>query len=310
MARLELALVSRVHSEGSVSDGSVGAATVTGMLWMLVAQALFAGMNVLTRLGAVDLPWPEVAAGRFAVGALVAVGFAVPMGIPLRVIDRPNTWRRSIFGTLSALGVFYALASPRVSVGDAATLVATTPIFVALLSRPLLGERVGGHVGLGLVLAFLGALVVIRPSFSSALPVAAAALAGAMCFALAIIWLRKIGPHESQPAIVLHYSLFAATVMLLLALPQWRTPDLRTALVVAGTGLCGGLAQVAMTRAFAQARAAPVAALQYMGVVLTYVYAIPMFGDRPSIWQAAGALLVIAAGLLVILGARRPAETA
>jgi drug/metabolite transporter (DMT)-like permease len=270
-----------------------------GLIWMVVAQACFAWMNVCTRFGARHLPWPEIAAVRFLVGALLAVGLAHATGRSLRVTDRPGTWKRSIYGTLAAAGSFYALASTRVGVGDAATLGATTPIFVALLSGPLLGERVGRHVALAVALAFIGVLAVLRPSFALALPVAAVATVGAFFYALAMIWLRRIGPGESHEAIVLHFSLVGLVTMVALAVPVWRWPDWPGGLALIGAGLGGGGAQLAMTRAYSLQRAAPVSAISNLGVVFTYLLALPLFADRPTPWQVGGALLVIAATALL-----------
>jgi drug/metabolite transporter (DMT)-like permease len=270
---------------------------------MLAAQGLFAAMNVCTRLGARDLPWSEVAAARFLVGALLALALAWLRGASLRVTDGRNAWRRSLFGTLAALGTFFALASDRISLGDAATLGATAPVFVALLSAPLLGERVGGGVGAAVLLAFAGVVAVVRPGFDAALPVALAATAGAFAYALALISLRRMGPGESSEAIVLHFSLVALATMVAISIPVWRTPDGRGALALLGTGLCGGAAQLAMTRAFAHDHAARLSALTYLGIVFTHLLAIPVFGERPSALQMAGSLLVIGAGLLLTLPA-------
>jgi drug/metabolite transporter (DMT)-like permease len=235
---------------------------------MVVAQLCFAAMNVFTRLGSRYLPWPEIAAGRFLVGALIAVALATARGAALAVTDRGGTWRRSIYGTLAALGAFYALSSPSVAVGDAATLGATAPIFVALLSGRLLGERVGRRLWIAVGLAFAGIALLVRPSFTIAAPVAAVATAGAFFYALAMIWLRRIGPGESHEAVVLHFSVVALTTMLLLALPGWTWPDARSGLYLLGAGLGGGGAQLAMTRAYSLHRAAPVTALSTVGVVL------------------------------------------
>jgi drug/metabolite transporter (DMT)-like permease len=280
-------------------------APARGLGWMIVAQACFAWMNVCTRLGSrQQLPWAEIAAVRFLVGALVAAGLAVATGRSLRVTDRAGTWRRSIYGTLAAGASFYALASHRVAVGDAATLGATTPLFVALLSRPLLGERVGRHVAAAVALAFAGIVLLVRPSFALAWPVALIATLGAVCYAMAMIWLRRIGPGESHEAIVLHFSLVGLATMVLLALPVWRWPDLSGGLALVGAGLGGGGAQLAMTRAYALQRAAPVTAVSNLGVVFTYLLAIPLFGDLPGPWQLAGAALVLAATGLLAAGGR------
>ena len=71
---------------------------------MVLAQLGFGGMNVFSRLGGRDLPFSEVAAARFLVGALVAIGLARLRGTSLRVTDGRNTWLRSLFGTGSAIG--------------------------------------------------------------------------------------------------------------------------------------------------------------------------------------------------------------
>ena len=273
----------------------------SGLAWMVLAQLFFAAMNVCIRLGARVLPWPEIGATRFLIGAMIAVGMARMRGTSLRITDRPNTWRRSIYGTIAAVCTFYAVASRRISLGDAVTLSATAPIFVALLSRPMLGERVGTHVSLAVALGFAGIVAVVQPSFSSVNWVAAIAVLGAVFYAPAMIWLRKIGPGESHEAVVLHFSLVGAVTLLALSLPSWRWPDSSNALLLLGAGLAGGGAQMAMTRAYSLARAAPVTALSGLSIVFTYLLTIPLFRDRPTPWQLGGSLLVILASVLLTL---------
>ncbi len=273
---------------------------------MLLAQLCFAAMNVFTRLGSRHLPWPEIAAARFLVGALIAVGLAAARGRSLVVTDRPGTWRRSVYGTVSAVGTFFALASPRVAVGDAATLSATAPIFVAALSGPLLGEIVGRRLWIAIGLAFAGVVLLLQPSFGTAAPVAVVATGGAFFYALAMIWLRRIGPGESHEAVVLHFSLVALGTMLLLAIPSWTWPDAESGLYLLGAGLGGGGAQLAMTRAYSLHRAAPVTALSTLGVVFTWLLALPLFPERPTGWQLAGTLLVLGATALIGAATARP----
>jgi len=275
--------------------------------WMILAQLFFAAMNVCTRLGARALPWSEIAATRFLIGALIAAGIARIRDSSLRVTDRPNTWRRSVFGTMAAICTFYALASNRISLGDAVTLTATAPIFVALLSRPLLGEPVGRHVALAIAIGFAGIIAVMRPSFSGTLGVAAVATLGAAFYALAMIWLRKIGPGESHEAVVLHFSLVASATLLALGGLSWRWPDRLNAGFLLGAGLAGGGAQIAMTRAYSLARAAPVTALSGLSIVFTYALALPVFREQPTGLQLLGSVLVILASVLLTAG-REPEE--
>ena len=191
---------------------------LSGIAWILVAESLFALMRVATRVNAGALPWPAVAAVRFLGGAAVVALVATLWRSSLRVHDRRATWLRSVFGTGSALGVFFSLGSRELAVGDAATLSATAPLFVALLSAPMLGERVSRRTALGVALGFAGVVVLVGPSFRSAAAPALAALAGAFSYGFALIFLRRIGPNESGEAVALHVSLVSGTAMLALAL--------------------------------------------------------------------------------------------
>lgn len=283
----------------SATEPETASHHLAGLGWMLLAQLCFAVMNVSARLAGGDLPWPEVAAARFLVGALLAALLARARGVSLRITDWRASWGRAIFGTLSALCTFYALTSPRIHLADAVTLGATAPIFVALLAPAVLGEPRSRAAGLAVVIAFAGVVLVLQPRLQSAIGVAAIATLGALLYALAMMLLRRLGSGESSEAVVLHFSLVALAATVALTVPVWRTPSPRAALFLLGTGLAGGGAQLAMTRAYSLDSAARVSAIAYLGILFTVLLAIPVFGERPSLSQALGALAVIGAGLLL-----------
>lgn len=273
---------------------------------MVLAQLMFTAMNIFSRLGGKDVPWSEVAGVRFLFGAIIVLLIARTTGASLRTTDRKNTWLRSIFGTIASVGFFYSLTTPRIPLGDAVTLGAIGPIFVALLSRPLLGERVGRHLGLVVLLAFIGVIGVVRPTFQSAGDVALLATSSAFFYALALIWLRKIGPSESSEAIVLHFSAVAAITNFAISIPVWVTPGPEASLFLVGTGLTGGIGQFAMTRAYAYTSgAAPLSAFSYTSIVFTHMLAIPIFGEHVGPLQIAGASAVIVSGVLLAFDAWR-----
>ena len=278
---------------------------------MVLAQLMFTAMNIFSRLGGRDVPWSEVAGARFLLGAILVILVAKTNGASLRTTDQKNTWLRTIFGTLASIGFFYSITSPRIPLGDAITLGATGPIFVALLSRPLLGERVSRHLGIVVLLAFIGVVGVVRPTFHSAAPVALMATSSAFFYALAMIWLRKIGPSESSEAIVLHFSVVAALTNFAISIPVWVTPNLEASLYLVGTGLTGGIGQIAMTRSYGYSSgAAPLSVLTYLSIVFTHLLAIPIFSEHVGPLQLAGAGLVILSGVLLALDAWRNGKTA
>jgi len=279
--------------------------------WVLATEACFAVMRVATRASAAasDLPWAEIAAFRFLGGAIVPFTAARLGGKSLRLGDARNAWLRSLFGTGGACSLFYALGTHALSVGDATTLYSTTPLWVAALSGPLLGERVGPVVWLAVLGGFAGVATLLHAGFSSVGPTGLVVLAGALSYALAIFRLRRLSSREPSEAIGLHMSLTAGVVTLAIALPHLRAIPRPAWAPLAVSALAGGFGQAIVGRAYAIAPASRLAAFNYAGVVFTYLLEVVLFDRIPAAHQVAGALIVIAAGVMVsVVVARRGFE--
>jgi drug/metabolite transporter (DMT)-like permease len=270
---------------------------------MLMAQVVFAFMATSARFGGCHLPWQEVCGARFGFGALTVYVAARLGRQSLRVTAPRATWVRSTMGTISAAGTFYLYARPHLPLGDAATLLSTAPIFVAVLGVPILGEPLRRGVLLALGCGFVGIALVAQPSFGTAGGLVALGTATAMAAALSFIWLRRLGPAESSEAVVFHFSVVGTVVFALLCAPVWQTPTLAEGAALAVTGICGGLGQIAMTRAYALDIAARVSILGYSGMVFTRLLAMPLFGEVPNAMQALGSSLVVVSGLVLAAGA-------
>ena len=283
------------------------------VLWLLAAEACYAVMRVSTRLtaSASTLPWAEIAAVRFLVGSLVPLASARMRSVTLRVADARNAWLRSLFGTGGALALFYALGTHALSVGDATTLYSTAPLWVALLSGPLLGERVGVVVWVAVAAGFAGVATLLHAGFANVGPTGLLVLAGALSYALAIFRVRRLSSRESSEAIGFHMSLTAGAIMLLIALPNLQRIPSAAWLPLGASALAGGVGQTIVARAYAREAASRLAAFNYAGVVFTYLLEVALFRRVPEPHQVVGALVVIGAGVAVsVAAARRPAAPA
>src|SRR5260370_37710601 len=111
-------------------------APLAAAAWMTAAQVAFAGMAVGARVGGAGVPWQEVCACRFLVGALTAYAVARARGASLRITRVREAWIRSAFGTLSAAGTVFVYAAPAMAIGDAAALFPPSPTLVPRLPPP------------------------------------------------------------------------------------------------------------------------------------------------------------------------------
>ncbi|MBX3234054.1 MAG: DMT family transporter [Labilithrix sp.] len=288
---------------------------------MAVSAVLFATMNFLARVATASASWTTVAAVRAAIGALVAYAAARARGRSVAAKDQRAVFWRSLFGTVSMLSTFYAISSKTMSLGNVVTLLNLSPVFLALLAPIVLREPTRPIVALAIAVALAGVVLVVRPSFvfgattaaltsptgPSATVTTLAACGAALSSSIAMMMLRRVGQTESPEAIAFHFSVFAAVVLTLLSLFDPKLPSLRDAVCMLLAGICAGVAQLAMTRAYALENAARVAGMSYLAVVASALLGAALLDERPGPTATIGMLLVVAGGVLVTT---RPREVA
>lgn len=285
---------------------------------MALGATLFALMNFFARLASSSASWASVGATRAFVGALVAIAVARIRGAPLVVKDKRAIFWRSLLGTGAMVATFYALSSRTLSLGDTATLLNLTPVFLAVLSPIFLRERTSFGVAFAIALSLGGVMLILRPAFlfgaevpkngtllgffsvegPSSGTTAAVALSAALLSSVAMMLLRRMGQKEGAEAIALHFSIFATVSMLVVAVFDPRMPTARDAMFMVAAGVCAGVAQIAMTRAYALEAAARVGGIGYVSVVVSALLGIVLLHERADALAITGMLFVISGGLL------------
>ncbi len=190
-------------------------------------------------------------------------------------------------------------------IAEATVLNFMTPIFVALLSAPLLGERVDAHRWLAVAAGFAGVLVIMRPGSGIAHFAALFPLASALSFAGFQLMTRIVSRTDSTLATVFHTGagtfLWASLIVPFVWLPmsgaQWL------GFLVLGT--LGTCAHVCLVRAFTLAPAALVSPFTYTKLLWVAVLGFLVFGDVPGANTWAGSALIVAGGLYVVHRERR-----
>src|SRR5205823_3428063 len=127
---------------------------------------------------ALHCDWRLTALARSSLAFLVTAAIARRRAVRL-LFHWPRTlWVRSAVGSLSMLFTFYALA--HLPIATAVTLTNTFPLWVTLLAWPVLGARPTAAVGLALVSAILGVVLIEKPHVGDIRPASLAALFSAL----------------------------------------------------------------------------------------------------------------------------------
>ena len=211
-------------------------------------------------------------------------------------------WRhltRSAVGLMGMSGSFLSVAY--LPLVQAVTLAFSAPLFMTILSVVLLKERVGWHRWLAVFVGFAGVVIAMRPGDMHGSPLGVFfGLMGAMGAASAMTSIRSMPRSESGPTIVFYFTLSCSVVGLASAPFGWITPGPQMLVVMVGTGLIGGIAQLLLTAA---ARLAPLpilAPFDYTQLIWATGLGYFVWGEQLDGWIIAGAAVIAASGVYIV----------
>jgi drug/metabolite transporter (DMT)-like permease len=246
---------------------------------------------------------------RYAIASLIV--------LPLAAMTRPAPLfpaerRMSHVGrtvALMAATTLYFLAIARVPLATAISAFFVGPVMAVALALVVLKERLTMRKLASLALGFAGALVILRPG-AVLEPGILLALGSGVCFAVYLITTRQAS-QASDPVKTLA---FQCVVGALLASPQavasWSVPAWNDALLFAALGGISVISHLLSIAAFRHADASTLAPLVYLELIGAALVGYLAFGDVPDATTIVGAVLIVAAGGLLLERARRPARPA
>ncbi len=206
---------------------------------------------------------------------------------------------RSICMVLTTVLAFFAFT--RLPLAQTYAILFATPLLVTLLSIPMLAERVGPHRLGAVVLGLVGVLVVLRPGQAPLSLGHAAALLSAITGALAAVIARKVG-HTERPLVMLLFpmlgNVFVIGALLPLVYVPMPLPDLGFLAIIAVFGLA---AAFLMILAFRAGEAVIVAPMQYSQIIWATFYGSWLFDESLDTATFAGASIIIASGIYIVL---------
>lgn len=205
---------------------------------------------------------------RYAGQMLVVTLLVAPRLRQVALTHRPVTQFLRSLCLMGATGLFF-LGLSHLTLANNAALMSVNPVLVTLGAALFLGESLGPRRIAGIVVAMLGAIIVMRPGSDVFSPAAILPLLAAVCYSAYALLTRKVGQDEDVWT-SLFYTGLVGTVILSFAIPfAWVTPDAWGLLLMAGIVTFGTIGQLALIRAFTMGEAAMLAPFAYSGLVFS-----------------------------------------
>jgi S-adenosylmethionine uptake transporter len=217
-----------------------------------------------------------------------------------------TTLLRSGLVVLNVLCGFYAFSALPLS--EAYPIFFSSPLLITLFAIPILGEKVGLHRGIAILVGLIGVVVVLRPGQTALNLGHMAAIAASVIFAISSILVRITGASERSVVIML-YPMIANFVVSGLALPFVYIPmPIEHLGLIAAMSTLGFIAGLLSIAAYRRAEAAIIAPMQYSQIIWASVYGALIFHESHDFWTVVGTGIIIASGVYIVMREGTPAS--
>ncbi|MEL6465584.1 MAG: DMT family transporter [Pseudomonadota bacterium] len=304
-----------------------------GILFVLIGVFCISINDMLIKQLSGAYPLHQIVFARSGIGILFSLMIVQYEG-GFGILRTRTPWQHALRGLLIVIAnmtFFVGLAV--LPLADVTALFFVAPLFITLLSIPILGERVGPLRLIAVAVGFAGVVVMQRPwADADSLEVSRIVLLlpvlAALTYALNQILTRKLGVESKASAMAVYiqatfiivslgffvvagngrFAEGATDPSMIFLLRAWVWPQGTDLWVFFGLGANAAVIGYCLSQAYRIADAATVAPFEYVGLPLAVFWGWMVFGDLPVLEVWIGILLILGSGLFVFLRERAKAR--
>jgi drug/metabolite transporter (DMT)-like permease len=251
-----------------------------------------------------NLPVWEAVFFRAFSGSIISLYLVYHSGISSIKTKKPV---RHFVRAFSAVGcvVLYIFGIKHLFLSENIAIAHSAPIIAALLAVPILGEKIGIHRILAILIGFIGVLVIVKPGtdlfeLKSLLPIGSA-----LFMASVYLSTRSLMNTESSTSIVFYYSFALLFTSLIFFPPDFVIPDAFNLVLALSLGIMGSIGHYFMSQAARHADVAVTSPFEYSSFIFVGVMGYLFFYEIPSKSVFIGAILITFSGIYVAYRERK-----
>ncbi|PZQ99780.1 MAG: EamA/RhaT family transporter [Cereibacter sphaeroides] len=269
-----------------------------GIVMMLACVLFFTTMDAIAKGLVGGYPTMQVVFFRFAGQILIVALILRGTLVSMLATQFPFLHFARAVLQFATVALFFASLN-YIPLAEAQALTDISPVLITLGAALFLGESLTKDRIVGVLLAMVGAMIVIRPGYGIFSMAALLPIASAFTYAGSALITRRVGPYEHPWTAMLYtagFGMLASGVTLPFEWVPIATGDIWR---FTGLGVCGAFAQLCIIRSFSMAEASVVAPFAYAGIICAIGWGILLYGDYPDLATIFGALVIVSAGLYV-----------
>ena len=268
---------------------------IRAMAWMALSGVVFAALNVILRVMALQMDPLQVQFLRYFAGLIVMIPFIVRVGLkaysPNGLVGQ--LWR-GVFHT-SGMVLWY-IALPHLTLADMTAIGFTGPIFIMIGAVLALGEKMVWERWVSAALGFAGVLIVVGPKMTaSGGYYDLIMLASAPLFAISAL-ITKVMTRRDKPEVIVVWQCITISLFTFpMAIPVWIWPTAAQWLWFLAAGIAGSIGHYCVNRALGAADATASQTVKFLDLLWMTALGFAVFGDMPTMSTLIGGVVICAA---------------
>jgi drug/metabolite transporter (DMT)-like permease len=281
-------------------------ARLTGIALMTGAVASFACIDTSAKFLNRHVDLVQVVWARFAVAFVLTFIVSNPWTRP-GLVHTLRPWLQiGRSGLLISCTLLNVIALQYLQLDQTVSIMFATPLVVAMLAGPMLGEWVGLKRWIAITIGFAGVLVVTRPGLGGIHPAAILSFIGTVLYAVYSISTRVLSRSDDTQTTLFYGNVVGVAATSVLLPTHWTTPqDWSVWLAMISVGAFGAFGHFLLIAAHRLAPASVLAPFIYSELMWMVLLGFLVFGNVPNQWTLIGALIVIGSGLYLLNAERR-----
>ena len=275
-----------------------------GIFFIILSAFGFAVMSAFIKLSG-DLPNIQKVFFRNLVSAIIALFLIIKHkgSFTGKKENRKILIYRSLFGTIGIIFNYYAIDNLVLS--DANMLNKISPFLVAVFCALILKEKINLKQILAIIVAFIGALFIVKPSFDIRVVPYIIGFLSAVFAALAYTCVRMLGNKEEYYTIVFFFSTFSLVTVLPMFIYVYEPMTTMQFVYLILAGIFASLGQFGVTLAYKYAPAKEISIFDYSNIIFSAILSIFLFGVYPDKLSVVGYFIIFAAAFYMFLYNKR-----
>lgn len=271
-----------------------------GILFLVFSAFGFAVMSAFVKLAG-DLPSFQKTFFRNLVSCIIAL-FFIAKNKESFFGKRQNQKMlilRSALGTIGIVLNFYSI--DKLVLSDANMLNKLSPFFVIIFSALFLSEKISLKQFLAIIVAFIGTLFIIKPSFNLDMMPAIMGVLGAIFAAGAYTCLRFLGGKENHYTIVFYFSLFSLIVIFPFMMSVYVPMNSEQLFYLLMAGVFASIGQFGITIAYKYAPAKEISIFDYSNILFSAIISFLIFRVLPDLLSFIGYFIIFASSYYIFI---------